>query len=294
MAMIDLSIAVAYAVLMLLLFATGATFGSLLGALIERFPRGMSLWRPRSFCMQCNTQLAWYDLIPLLSFLLLQGRCRHCHTKIQPKLLLLELLCGLLLCLLAARWGNSICTLQLFCLCWLLLAIAYLDAQTGWMPLNLLILLLLSGWGFAALSDMGFDKSSCVLSVNLLQRFAASTAAFAALGAVLLMSTKILQYRKRLQPQQTAMGWGDPLLLAGIAAYVGFLWLPMILFLASLQSVVVHLFYRITQKPWIPQKWHAESDDNQLAEQAIPFGPFLAAATWQTVAIALLWPTLLL
>lgn len=291
--MLDGKVTAAYAVLVLLLFACGAAFGSLLGALIERFPRGIGLCYPRSFCLCCSKQLAWYDLVPVFSYLALRGRCRHCHAEIPPTLLLLEMVCGLLLCLLVARWGNSLCTLQLFVLCWLLLGIAYLDAQTGWIPLHLLALLLMSGLGFAALSHAGLGSDEmCVLSASLWQRLAASAGALVMLGAVLIVSTRLLRYLQRIGPQQSAMGWGDPLLLAGIGAHVGLLWLPMIVLLASVQSIVFHLFYRATNRRWMFTQWHDEKGEETVAKHAIPFGPFLAAATWQTIAISLTWPTL--
>lgn len=290
--MIEVKIAVAQMMLTVLMFATGAAFGSLLGVLIDRLPRGIGLWTPRSFCLHCHTQLAWYDLLPVISYGFLRGRCRTCRTRIAPNLLFLELLCGVLLCLLVARWGNSLCTIQLFVLCWLLLGIAHVDAQTGWIPLHLLVVLWVSGLGFGAFSYLEqYGTADCVLSASLLQRIVASFGALIVLGMVLVASTKILQYTKRIGPQQSAMGWGDPLLLAGIAAYMGLFWLPIIVFLASLQSILFHLFYRATNRSWIFKKWHQEKPEEQLAKHAIPFAPFLAAATWQTVALALMWPT---
>ena len=289
--MIEIKLVVAYIMLTTLVFATGAVFGSLLGVFIDRLPRGIGLWAPRSFCLHCKTQLAWYDLLPVISYGFLRGRCRYCRTKIPPNLLFLEIVCGVLLCLLVARWGNSLCTIQVFVLCWLLLGIAHVDAQTGWMPLHLLLLLLFSGWGFGGLVYLGVQNGDCVLSASLLQRMGASCGALVVLGSVLVVSTYILRCLNRIESQQAAMGWGDPLLLAGIGAHVGLFWLPAIVFLASIQSVLLHVFYRATKRQWTFQKWHAEEEQDALPQHAIPFGPFLAAATWQTMALALVWPT---
>ncbi|MBU0979092.1 MAG: prepilin peptidase [Patescibacteria group bacterium] len=79
-----------------LLFFLGAIFGSFLNVVISRTLAGKSWVKGRSECDHCAHQLAWYDNIPLLSFLVLNGKCRYCRKKIDPTHLLLEVLTGLL------------------------------------------------------------------------------------------------------------------------------------------------------------------------------------------------------
>jgi len=69
----------------------GAVFGSFLTAFTYRFPRGISFFKGRSFCPKCKAKIDWYDNIPLFSYILLLGRCRHCHKKISPRYFLIEL-----------------------------------------------------------------------------------------------------------------------------------------------------------------------------------------------------------
>lgn len=78
------------------LFAIGASVGSFLNVVIYRLPRNLSLVRPGSACPSCKTPIAFYDNIPILSWLLLMGKCRKCKTKITPRYLIIELLTALL------------------------------------------------------------------------------------------------------------------------------------------------------------------------------------------------------
>ncbi len=74
----------------------GLCVGSFLNVVIYRLPNGMSLSRPSSHCTQCNYVLKWYDNIPVLSYILIRGRCRSCHAPISPRYMAVELLNALL------------------------------------------------------------------------------------------------------------------------------------------------------------------------------------------------------
>ena len=74
----------------------GAVWGSFFNVMIVRVPAGESVVRPASHCRQCKRVIAWYDNLPLLSYLLLRGRCRHCGASYSPRYFLTELLICLL------------------------------------------------------------------------------------------------------------------------------------------------------------------------------------------------------
>ncbi|MEM7496057.1 MAG: prepilin peptidase [Myxococcota bacterium] len=311
-----------------LLFLGGACLGSFLGVVIDRLgaaaPAGLclphpassqtvsnpsevlgakGLWSPRSHCLDCNAPLAWFDLIPVLSYLLLRGRCRRCGAHIPPRLLWLEVFCGLLALCAVARWGLSWCAVGVFTLCWFLLALAWIDLRTGFLPLNLLVGLLISGWGFGLVDSgrvlpQGNQAFACVLNASFVDRLIGAAAAFAALAGVLLACTAWLRARGRLTPGQTAMGWGDPLLLAGIGAHVGWSWLPGIVMLACSQGLLVALWSRWRGEPgplFRPgeRSKGSDKDDEGTPAGAFPFGPFLASGTWTAIAAELLWPGVL-
>ena len=92
-----------------LLFVLGAIIGSFLTVVVARIPAGESIVRPRSACPVCGREIAWFDNIPVASWVLLSGRCRHCQTPIPKRYPMLEAGTGLVFLLLgASAWWGSI------------------------------------------------------------------------------------------------------------------------------------------------------------------------------------------
>ena len=85
----------------------GLCVGSFLNVVIYRTPRGMSLAKPNSHCTVCKYELRWYDNIPVLSYLLLGGKCRKCKTRISPRYIAVELINAALWLLCIAMWGEQ-------------------------------------------------------------------------------------------------------------------------------------------------------------------------------------------
>ena len=85
---------VAPAVIVIFLFVLGSAIGSFLNVLVYRLPAGQSIIKPGSHCPACKTPIAWYDNIPIVSWLLLRGRCRHCGRRISLRYPLIELTCA--------------------------------------------------------------------------------------------------------------------------------------------------------------------------------------------------------
>ena len=92
----------------------GLLIGSFLNACIFRFPRDITIWDPpRSFCPACEKTIAWYDNIPVLSFLLLRGKCRQCQYSIPIRYILVEILCGIMYFLIVYRFGPTLLAAKL-------------------------------------------------------------------------------------------------------------------------------------------------------------------------------------
>lgn len=115
-------------------FALGLVVGSFLNVVIHRVPRGESIVHPRSRCPACHATIAAFDNVPLLSWLLLRGRCRRCGTPISLRYPAVELLTGAVFAALLASRGFVPETALLFCFAALLIAAAGVDFDHGWIP----------------------------------------------------------------------------------------------------------------------------------------------------------------
>ncbi len=247
-------------------FVIGAALGSFLNVVITRLPDpNQSIVRPRSRCDACGRAVASYDLVPIISYLILRGRCRFCHAKIGFFHPFIEALCAFMLLALGFRFGPSLQFIQHAVFFLLLLPIAWIDLRLWLIPLSLSLLLVGSGLVLGVLQGR----------YALYDRLIGAGAGFLFFAAVLVCSTYVLRRSGRLGPDQSAMGWGDPVLLAGIGAFLGYINLPTVVFLASVQGVIAAGILRLAGRRF------SGDGDSGLPENALPFGPFLALAALQ-------------
>ena len=116
-------------------FASGAVLGSFLNVLIYRLPREISVVKtPPSSCPACSTQIRWFDNIPLISWMILRGRCRQCQAPISIRYPLVELIAGLLAVAAVARWGLSVTGLEVLIFAWVSLALGLIDFDYQILP----------------------------------------------------------------------------------------------------------------------------------------------------------------
>ncbi|MEW6007717.1 MAG: prepilin peptidase [bacterium] len=113
-----------------ILFIIGAVFGSFFNVCIYRLPKDMSIVFPGSFCPKCNFAIKWYDNIPILSFFVLKGKCRHCKEKIPIRYLLVEFLTGCIFFYLGSLYGLTYKLLIWLFFFSLLILIAFIDLET--------------------------------------------------------------------------------------------------------------------------------------------------------------------
>lgn len=131
--------------LLVFVFAVGAALGSFLNVVIYRLPRAESLVTPPSHCTSCGARLRVYDLLPVLSYLLLRGSCRHCGHAYSAWYAVVEAVCGALAVLCAHIFGFSLYALAILIVCLCLVAVFLVDFDHMIIPNELVIIIAVIG-----------------------------------------------------------------------------------------------------------------------------------------------------
>jgi leader peptidase (prepilin peptidase)/N-methyltransferase len=222
------------------IFLLGLAFGSFLNVCIYRLPLGLSVVKPRSLCPRCQHPIAFFDNIPLLSWLILGGRCRQCKAAISVRYLFIELLTGGVF--LACYWhfGLTLATLKYCVFGFLLLGLIFTDAETKLLPDKLTLPGLVLGLLFSLFVPVN-DLASQFLpgAVNLpfgsdlVARLMSALDALlgAAVGAGFIYGAGAIYLRWR---GIEGMGFGDVKLMAMVGAFVGIKLTVFTIFTASL------------------------------------------------------------
>ena len=221
------------------IFLFGLLFGSFLNVCIYRLPRGLSVVTPRSACPACKQPIAFYDNLPVLSWLILGGRCRHCKEKISLRYLLIELLTGLLF--LACYWyfGLTLSALKYCTLSFLLLGLIFTDAETKILPdtftlpglaLGIIFSLLvpvndLASQFFPGVMNLPFSDDITARLMSLLDSVLG-----AAVGASFIYGAGAIYLRWR---GTEGMGFGDVKLMSMVGAFLGIKLTILTIFAAS-------------------------------------------------------------
>ncbi|NDY42594.1 prepilin peptidase [Dissulfurirhabdus thermomarina] len=227
-------------------FAFGACLGSFANVCIHRLPAGASIVRPPSACPACGHAIAWWENVPLLSFVFLRGRCRGCGGRISWRYPAVEILCGVLGAALWLRFGPTpaLAAYGLFCLG--LVVVAFIDLEHRIIP----DVVSLPGIAAGLLASPWLPGLSWIDAV---------LGALAGGGILYLVAWGYYLATGRL-----GMGGGDIKLLAMIGAFLGWQALPVVIFLSAAAGAVAGL-----------AAMAARGGDRYMA---IPYGPFLAAA----------------
>lgn len=256
----------------------GLIVGSFLNVVIHRLPKMMEReWRqecadsfpeyqitppsgvynlsvPRSTCPKCGTQLRVIDNIPVLSWLLLKGKCHHCSHPISIRYPLVELLTGALCFLVAYQFGFSYFAIALLFFTFVLIAATFIDLDTMLLPDSLTLPLTWFGITLALLQ---------ISPVSLQDSVVGAIAGYLSLWSVYWLF--------KLVTGKEGMGYGDFKLLAALGAWFGWQYLPMIILLSSFVGVIFGIIQlRLKQ---------------QGIDKAFPFGPYLAIAGW----VCMMW-----
>ncbi len=226
--------------------AYGLVVGSFLNVVIHRLPRGGSLLRPPSHCPACGATVRWFDNVPVLSFLLLAGRCRACRAPISPRYPAVELLGGFAAVAALLRFGLTVAGVEAMLLLMLLVALAFIDLEHHLLP----DLLTLPG---IALGLAGSLAGGLVPALD--------AAIGAAVGAAVPYAV-IVVYRWLRGVE--GMGLGDTKLLAMIGAFLGWRGALLTLGLAATAGAAVGIALIAAGRG--------------RRDTELPFGTFLAGA----------------
>jgi len=224
----------------------GAAMGSFLNVCISRIPEGVSIVRPASRCPQCGHPIRIYDNIPVLSFLLLGGKCRDCRRKISLRYPLIELLTALFAWLLFRRFGLTPAFPVVFVFICTLIVVSFIDFDHQIIP-HVLTLSGIPVFGVLAVLFMGLTASDAFLGVMI--------------GAGALYFVAV--YYEALTGRE-GMGGGDVNLLAMLGAFLGWKSLLFVLLVSSLLGAVAGLAVILFK--------------GKDMKYAVPFGPFLCVA----------------
>ena len=225
---------------------TGACVGSFLNVCVFRWPAEQSVLRPASRCPGCNQGIKWYDNVPVLSYLILRGRCRNCGITISAQYPAVELAVSLMWLAAAVRFGGTIEALRMALFLTLLLGIALTDAREMVIPDQFSLGGTFIGLGLAALpGDFPFRRALIG----------------AVLGYVLLWAVKLAAEKALKKP---ALGVGDIHMMAMVGAFTGPEGALVTIFLGSLAGLVIGVPVTLAR------------GKNQLMGTYLPLGVFLA------------------
>ena len=246
-------------------FFFGLIIGSFCNVIIYRLPLGKSVVFPNSYCPSCNKPIKWYDNIPLVSYLLLMGKCRFCKKRISIQYPLIELITGINFLLLWIFIENNYVLSGFFVFTVLLTAIFMIDFYHSIIPDELSFTLIAAGLLFSPVNPYLGDTA-------VLFRVIYSIA-----GAVtgMLFFLIVDKTGKKLL-KKDVIGGGDIKLLAGIGAVLSFPGIFISVFIGSLLGTIFSVFciYVIKTKKW---------------GEYIPYGPFLILSIYIYLYILIIW-----
>lgn len=245
-----------------LAFVIGACVGSFLNVCIDRLPQGLSILRPPSHCPGCGRRLKPLDLIPILSYLALRGRCRHCGSSIPPRVLAVELGVGALFVLLYVHYGPDPGLVVAAAYISLFLLLAVTDLEQGLIPnsvvypavaASILVAPFRPQIGLAGMLPYGDGALGSLIIV-----LGGGAVCFLVFLAIALVS-------------RGGMGGGDIKMAALAGMAIGLANVPAALLICWVSGGVVAILLVLLRV--------------RRQKDTIPFGPFLALGS----AIALLW-----
>lgn len=272
-----------------LTFVIGLCVGSFVNCMALRLIQEGATLTGRSHCPSCGHDLGLLDLIPVLSWLFLRGRCRYCGAHISVRYLLVELACAAGFCSILTVYDITLEAAQLMVLFAVLVCVTLTDIDAMVIPNGALLVAVLARAGYlVALVAMGPGGMVCAnANVDPVGVVTNSLISAVAVGAAMLVIVLVMD-RVLGRP---SMGGGDLKLFAVAALYVGWQVSLFLIIVACLIGLVMGLIVTygtgkdIDDEQFCPDRpapadADAKSDDDDVPERSFSFGPAIAAATW--------------
>lgn len=234
-----------------LIFSLGACLGSFANVCIYRLPKNKQIVSGRSFCPKCKKKINWYDNLPLISFFLLNGKCRNCNKVIPVRYLIVELITGISFLLIYLNFKNLNTIIFLSILILILIIIFFIDLENFIIPDTL---------NFSIMGLALFKNFLPNFNTSLIHEINQSIIG----GMVGYISIWLIIYLYKTFKKIDGMGLGDAKLMAGIGLLFGWQSIPFVLFVSSILGLIFVV-------PSLIKK-----QKNMRTE--IPFGPFIILA----------------
>jgi leader peptidase (prepilin peptidase)/N-methyltransferase len=245
----------------------GLLIGSFLNVCIYRWPLDLSVVKPRSHCIACRKTIAWYDNIPLVSFVVLGGQCRYCHARISFRYPVVELATGLLFFYWVLTAGLTLLAVKMCIFTGMLLALVFCDLEERILPDEFTLggtLVALVFAAFVPVPDVYAPALLWLIGVHPPERvgWVLQAALAAALPAFFLWGVGWLYEKVR---HREGLGFGDVKLIAMVGAFLGMRNALAAFFIGSLSgSILGYAYIKFTRK--------------DASTYELPFGTFLGLA----------------
>ena len=226
----------------------GLSFGSFANACIYRLPKNKQVLIGRSYCPKCKKKIKWFDNIPLISFLFLDGKCRSCKKKISTQYFIVEFIAGLGFLLIFLNYDNHLAKLLLAILLTMYLMIFFIDLKHLIIPdvLNFGVIIIAFLKNFLPEFNLIFVQD---ISLSIIG------------GLVGYLSIWLIIYLYKTFKKIEVMGLGDAKLIAGMGLLFGWQSVPLILFISALLGLMIATPSLLGKKKNLKSK--------------IPFGPYI-------------------
>lgn len=252
------------------IFLFGLCVGSFLNVCIYRLPKNSSIIRPGSFCPKCKVSIKWYDNLPVLSYVLLAGRCRRCREKIPLRYPAVELVTGILFLVLYLKLGFSIELLKYLFLFSLLILVSFIDIDYHAIPVHLCFIGIGGGLIFSLVPSIKLFYDG-VFEIEAMPIFYAFrglifgfgfTYLFKFFGDICIGLYLSLRKQKSIEGERESLGLGDVDFMGMVGVFLGVKSAALIFFLAPFFAVIYSIIAIIFKKSHL-----------------IPYLPYLSLAT---------------